>query len=155
MRMGIKLTDNDREKLDWIKRSILQDLATHHTLEDLCKQDGISPRKLHKGFIKMYGDTPYSLLALQRQKLSIELLTTTTIPVQDIAARCGYVHTTGFIQLLKNTFNTTPEQYRAKNTVTDLGTRAARLMEDSLHLHHTSLILALIKEGYTPDAIVN
>lgn len=136
--MGIKLTDNDREKLDWIKGSILQDLATHHTLENLCKQAGISPRKLHKGFIKMYGDTPYGLLSQERQKLSIGLLTTTTIPAQDIAARCGYVHTTGFILLFKKNYPITPERYRAKNTKIDLVTRAADLIEGSLHLHHTS-----------------
>jgi AraC family transcriptional regulator, transcriptional activator FtrA len=82
------------------------------TVEQLARRAHISVRTLHRHFVRRTGAKPLEWLNAQRIRRAQQLLETTDIPVERIAAACGFGSAAALRRHFSNTFNTTPDAYR-------------------------------------------
>lgn len=82
------------------------------TLEDIAIAVNLSPNYLHTIFKKLVGTTPRDYLTEKRLNLACELLSTTSLPLSDIAERCGFCNQQYMSLLFKKRFLKTPIEYR-------------------------------------------
>lgn len=59
-----------------------------------------------------YGCTFNELIVKHRMKHAATMLTSTELPIQDIAAKCGYADHTTFSRRFRQVYGTTPSKYR-------------------------------------------
>jgi len=91
---------------------MLDNLATDHTVAALARRARMSERTFARRFVAETGTTPHRWLTLQRVLHARRLLEDTSLPVEDIAERCGF----GSAALLRHHFNrvvgVAPKDYR-------------------------------------------
>lgn len=75
---------------------------------------GISSHKLNALFSERYGLPAKKWLTQQRLKKGCELLLTTTMPVAEIARRCGFSHHAHFSAIFRRHFKTNPSAFRER-----------------------------------------
>ena len=94
--------------LDWLGAN----LAQGHTVESMARRAHMSPRTFARRFREQTGTTPARWLARERVKHAQELLETTAMDVERVAARAGF----GSAQLLRFHFRkvigSTPTAFR-------------------------------------------
>lgn len=78
----------------------------------VAKKHNISESHFAREFKKATGKTFKDYLTFMRLNLATELLLSTSLPIGTVAARCGYVSTSYFIQLYKKYKGKTPSQER-------------------------------------------
>lgn len=88
------------------------------TLTDISKAVNLSPNYLHTIFKQLLGTTPRDYLTEKRLRFTCELLSTTSLPLSEIAERCGFCNQQYMSQLFKKRFSVTPMEYR-RTTVKD------------------------------------
>jgi transcriptional regulator GlxA family with amidase domain len=72
--------------MSWIRERIAEPL----TLAEIADRAAVSQRTLNRKFREQTGTTPLQWLLLQRVRLAQEFLETSTMPVDEIARRCGF-----------------------------------------------------------------
>lgn len=82
------------------------------TVDDIIQDIHLSKYHFIRLFKRIMGTTPYSWLTGYRINISKQLLRTTNKSVADIAADCGYVDTSNYINHFKKSTGITPVQYR-------------------------------------------
>ncbi|MCT2582787.1 helix-turn-helix domain-containing protein [Actinophytocola gossypii] len=91
---------------------MLDNLAIDHTVAALAGRARMSERTFARRFVAETGTTPHRWLTMQRVLHARRLLEDTRLPVEDIAARCGF----GSAALLRHHFNrvvgVAPKDYR-------------------------------------------
>lgn len=106
------LSDNGDSEIsllmDWVRRN----LSREHSVASMAKRAKLSERTLARRFREQAGTTPMRWLAKERIAGAQELLETTTLGVEQVAAKCGF----GSAQLLRFHFqritSTSPTVYR-------------------------------------------
>ena len=93
-------------------------VSEHITLEDIASAVNLSPNYLHTVFKNLVGVTPRDYLIEKRLSLACELLSTTSLPLSDIAERCGFCNQQYLSQLFTKRYSMTPTSYR-RNTAKD------------------------------------
>ncbi|MCD2196088.1 helix-turn-helix domain-containing protein [Actinomycetospora endophytica] len=73
---------------------------------------GASPRTFARRFRDATGETPLQWLAMERVRRAQDLLEGTDLPVETVAARCGFVTAAGLRKHFGRRVGTTPQQYR-------------------------------------------
>lgn len=81
-------------------------------VEDLASMCKLSKNYFILSFKKIMGDTPYSYLTKFRISKAKVLLETTSLPIQEIAASCGFQKSNTFTSLFKSVTSKTPSEYR-------------------------------------------
>ena len=82
------------------------------TLDELAAAVHLDKAYLVRLFKKQYSVTPIEYLITQRLHHAGMLLANTTMPIEEIAAACGYSTASFFIRQFKQHVHTTPLQYR-------------------------------------------
>jgi AraC-like DNA-binding protein len=95
-----------------ICRYIDTHLGDDITAKGLWRQFNYHPSALHKLFREELHLTLKGYVNSRRIEQARELLLTTNLKVQDIAARVGYLHTQSFIAFFRQTAHCTPAEYR-------------------------------------------
>lgn len=113
----IKISGIDKEKFEWVRTLILQDLTVHHTIEILARQSKLNTFKLKKGFKQLYGESLYDFLQTKRLNLAIHLLTNSEESIQAISEHCGYGYATNFIAAFKRKYKVRPNDFRKVNQI--------------------------------------
>lgn len=94
--------------MDWVRRN----LNREHSVASLAKRAKLSERTLARRFHEQAGTTPMRWLAKERIARAQELLETTKLGIDQVAAECGF----GSAQLLRFHFqriaSTSPSAYR-------------------------------------------
>ena len=97
-------------------RKLLVYLQEHYaeriTLDELADQVHISKGACCRLFRASYGCSPFSYLIDYRLQQSIVLLADASLPVSQIAERCGFNSTSYFIKTFREKIGSTPLQYR-------------------------------------------
>lgn len=101
--------------LDWALEHLDQPLS----VEDLARRALMSPRTFARRFRSATGTTPLQWLLRQRIALAQRLLETTDLPVEQIAARCGFGSATALRVHFRRATGTTPLLYRRTFRVGD------------------------------------
>jgi AraC-like DNA-binding protein len=113
----IKISTLDREKFEWVRNHILEDLTIHHTIDYLSAKARLNTFKLKNGFKLLYGETLYDFLQNRRLSHAIQLLSHSEESIQVIAERCGYGYATNFIAAFKRKYKIRPTDFRKVNQI--------------------------------------
>jgi AraC-like DNA-binding protein len=84
---------------------------------DIADEFGVSERTLHRR-LQAHGTTYRQELDRARQSVSKELLSTTNLPIYDLAQTLGYSDSSGFIRAFQRWSGTSPSSWRKQNSQT-------------------------------------
>ena len=106
---------------DWHVSQALRFIHGHAT-RDICVNDIVaqvhaSRRFLEKQFTQITGRSLHDEILRVRLETSQRLLTTTTLPLKDVASRSGFRRADYLSSVFREKLNLTPSQYRDKFTV--------------------------------------
>jgi AraC family transcriptional regulator of adaptative response / methylphosphotriester-DNA alkyltransferase methyltransferase len=115
-REGMQRTTTIRTRATLVREAnaVMQaDYAAELTLDDVARQIATSRRQLQRCFDE-HSDIPFrQCLARIRMHRAAELLTETSIPVREIAARVGYRQPAQFAKAFSRVHGVPPTRYRA------------------------------------------
>lgn len=98
---------------------IRQDVRVSYSIEDMAKIAKMSERTFIRKFKSATGQTPKAWVINERMLLSLQLLETTRLSVEEITERVGFESTTAFRHHFKEKYKTTPSAFRDKFSITD------------------------------------
>lgn len=108
-------TDNHNTHIQGIEkvRQLLEsNLATSHSLDELAQLAGTNRTSLNKHFRILFGASVFEWLSEQRLQKAAQLLSTTQLSVQALAAEVGYENSASFSTAFKRRFGMPPAKYR-------------------------------------------
>jgi len=97
---------------DYIEKHYMHPL----TLEELAETEQLTPPYLSRYFQQHMGQTFLKYLNGIRLEHALYYLLETDLPIIQIAMECGFTNLNTFHKLFKDTFHTTPHQYRKKQS---------------------------------------
>jgi len=115
-REGMQRTTTIRTRATLVREAsaVMQaDYAAELTLDDVARQIATSRRQLQRCFDEHSDATFRQCLARIRMQRAAELLTETSLPVGDIAARVGYRQPAQFARAFTRVHGIPPTRYRA------------------------------------------
>ena len=105
-------TTRHRKTLMAVDRYIREHLAEDLSLEVLAKVANLDPTYFHKLFISFYGTTPAKRVLGYRISAAKNGLIDGTVPLDELAARCGFSSKSYFCYKFKKMEGTSPTHYR-------------------------------------------
>ena len=96
---------------------IHQHLGDKIELDTLAAEGCVSKDHLIRLFKQATGETPVSYITRRKLEHAELLLTTTSIPVKNIAAELGYNDTSYFIRVFRRHSKMSPQEYRERQTL--------------------------------------
>lgn len=99
-------------ELSRVRKHIYNHPCEEHSIEAIAAGLGISVGYFHSLYRRFFNTTCIRDVILSRLQSAGELLRSTSMSVEDIAAQCGYNHTEHFIRQFKKEYGTTPNKYR-------------------------------------------
>jgi AraC family transcriptional activator of mtrCDE len=93
---------------------ILDDPAYPHTLETLSMEAGMSRSAFSEQFTDMFGRPPINFVQHIRMQRATELLSASSLSVDEIASRVGYSSRSHFAQAFKKHSGISPNAFRAR-----------------------------------------
>lgn len=111
----LALDEREQTVLASIHEYLTDHYVTPPTIHELSSQFLLSPQKLTYGFSYLYHMTVYEYILSLRMARGSELLTNSSMRVEEISQTVGYRHPTNFIQAFKKTYGMTPRQFRQQN----------------------------------------
>lgn len=107
----------DRNSLDEkIRAYIDANVYTDVSLDDISDKFGITKMHIIRVFKKKFGTTPVQYLIDRRVSIAQSLLTSTIMPIKEIASLLRYSNTQHFSSSFKSAVGCTPGKYRQNNT---------------------------------------
>ncbi len=97
-----------------LKRYMDERLSRMVSARELAEQIYRSPDYCQKLFKREYGTTPYDYQLRRKMRAACRLLTSTTLPVGEIAARLGYEDAQYFSNLFRRKMGCSPREYRKR-----------------------------------------
>lgn len=94
--------------VEWIETH----LSERFTLADLAAQAALSEFHFARMFRVSMGVSPHAWVAQRRSARARELLRRTTLPLDQVAADCGYAHASHLVSRFREVFGATPAGYR-------------------------------------------
>jgi transcriptional regulator GlxA family with amidase domain len=94
--------------LDWARERLDGPIE----IREWAQAAGTSPRTFARRFRDVTGETPVQWLAAERVRRAQELLEDTDLPVEAVAARCGFATAAGLRKHFGRRTGTTPQLYR-------------------------------------------
>ena len=109
--MNVRLTREDRDKIDIIKAILEKEYKNHYTHQQLAQKVSINESKLQLGFKLIHQKTLYEYLRWVRIQKAQELLSSTDLPIKLIAGKVGY-DVSNFNKRFKEVTGVTPFAWR-------------------------------------------
>jgi len=107
----------DNNSLDEkIRAYIDANVYTDVSLDDISEKFGITKMHIIRVFKKKFGTTPVQYLIDRRVSIAQSLLTSTIMPIKEIASLLRYSNTQHFSSSFKSAVGCTPGKYRQTNT---------------------------------------
>lgn len=111
--MGYVLTEKHAKILRRVTKFIVKDITKHYPIGVLSEKFEINEFALKCGFRQLNGVAIFEFLTIKRLTQAKKLLAQSELPVSDIAARCGYLHTTNLGAAFKRKYGMKPSEFRA------------------------------------------
>lgn len=100
------------EAVRQVRDDMMANLSESHTIAQLAARHHLSQTVLKGCFRALYGSPLHTYLRQQRLELAARLLTTTALPVIQIASDVGYRSVSQFGQAFRMQYGTSPSHYR-------------------------------------------
>ena len=97
-----------RRVIEFLHANLADDLS----LSQLAKVSGLGPSQFGRAFRAETGQPPHLYLVEIRVKAARHLLEHTTLPVTDVAFRCGFTQSSHFATMFRKVTGMTPREYR-------------------------------------------
>jgi AraC-like DNA-binding protein len=110
--MQYTINDQVKQKLEAARTLILKEVRTHYSITELSKMVNLAEPTLKSGFKQLFGNGPFKYLTVARLERATELITTTDLPVSEIARHCGYNHATNMTAAFRRHYNKLPSDLR-------------------------------------------
>lgn len=125
---SMRFTRPEQEKLLRVRELIESDPAANHTIPALCARFGLNRNKLHYGFKRMFGVSVHHFQTELRMQTAMKLLSTTQLPIGEIAELIGFSEPTNFTAAFKAFFAVPPRQVRDERDSEEVvpGSRGSR-----------------------------
>ncbi|MCC5839884.1 MAG: helix-turn-helix domain-containing protein [Opitutales bacterium] len=91
-----------------------QDRCTD-SVDSLASILAVSRATLHRQFREHLGLSPKQMLQQHRMERAHRLLTTTDLPLEDIAVTCGFAHASSFVHAFRQVHGCTPGEFRRQH----------------------------------------
>ncbi len=111
--------DEDVQALSRVVELVRGDLGASLRVADIAGAAGLSPTQLERRMKKAFGISTSKYVLRARVDLATELLTTTDLPLADIAVRCGFYDQADLTHRFARLTNETPAQFRSKQRSLD------------------------------------
>ncbi|MBA6154174.1 helix-turn-helix transcriptional regulator [Gelidibacter maritimus] len=95
---------------------IHQNIERTNTINDLCKEVGLTETKLQEGFKILYNSTINSYINDVRLNLASQLLRSTNLNISEIVYKIGLTSRSYFSKIFKEEYQLTPTEYRQMQT---------------------------------------
>ncbi len=102
----------DDDPLGAVLEWLLSHLDADVTVADMARRATMSPRTFARRFVESTGTTPLQWLLHQRIIHARHLLETTTLPVEEVARRCGFSTAAGLRIHFQRATGSSPNAYR-------------------------------------------
>ena len=109
---ALRLNIRDIEKLENARKILNQSLQNPPSLVALAHQVGLNDFKLKKGFKQLNQCTVHEYVLRKRLRAAAELLTSSRLPIIEIANRVGYNNHGHFSVAFRKEFGCSPSHYR-------------------------------------------
>ena len=96
---------------------IAADPARNPTLDELAGAAAFSPFHFHRIYRELAGETPAETLARERLSRGALLLVRDSLPVAQVAARCGYGSAAAFTRAFRAAYGIPPAAYRDRGGI--------------------------------------
>ena len=116
-RQGSFLTEGQIAIAQESERIITQDLSRRCTARELAERFSVSESSLKNYFRSVFGKNFSTYVNEARMQRGALLLTTTDLPVSDIAGQVSYARQSKFTEAFKKQYGVTPLEYRRLNRV--------------------------------------
>jgi len=81
-------------------------------LHQVAREAALSPYHFHRGFTRLFGETPHTYLTRRRMERAAGLLRSTDMPVTDVCFACGYQSLGSFSSLFRKHAGVAPAHFR-------------------------------------------
>ena len=108
----LNLSARDIKSIQKAHDILTQNISNPPTIETLSEIVLLNPQKLKAGFSHQYHMSIGEFTTSLRMTLAANLLCTTDKSIADIATETGYLYSSNFIKMFKQTYECTPLQYR-------------------------------------------
>ncbi len=108
----VRLDEYELQMISKIPERMASNLLEPPTIPQMAKEFGINETKLKKGFKFIYGIPVYQYFRKMKLVKAMDLLLGTSLPVGEIAFRCGYASQGQFGAAIKKECGVTPLQLR-------------------------------------------
>ena len=98
--------------MEQLRSRLNQEVVSGRTFSEIAGDFPLSGSQLCRRFKKEYGCTPYAWLLNCRLKLAQTMLLNSSVPISEIAVRCGFKSQYYFSSLFKRKFKCSPRSYR-------------------------------------------
>lgn len=110
-----------RLDLNALDHFIQRNLARRLSVADLARQACLSPAHFSECFRELTGVSPYQYLLRQRLAAARQLLTSSSLPLSEVAARTGFASQSGLSHAFRRAFNCPPSQLRRQPELAKAG----------------------------------
>ena len=110
----VHFSESDLESLHDVKKWLDHNLDKPYSLYTLVEQSGMNIRKLNRGFLNLFGKTPYDYLREQKLVIAHKKISETNIPIKLIAKQSGYSSNSNFSVAFKSYYGYPPASLRHK-----------------------------------------
>ena len=112
--------DGEKKELKWERDDEIGRAVNHirnhfrseMAISDLVKVSGLSHRKLHRGFVELFGVAPMQFITRTRIEAACDDLLSSTKKLSVIAKENGFYDQSSFTQLFRRQMKITPLKYR-------------------------------------------
>ena len=112
--------DGEKKELKWERDDEIGRAVNHIrnnfrgeiSISDLVEVSGISHRKLHRGFVELFGTAPMQFITRTRIEAACDDLLSSTKKLSIIARENGFYDQSSFTQLFRRQMKITPLKYR-------------------------------------------
>ena len=103
--------DHYRAVLNYIESNLSEPIL----LEDLAAQTAMSTSHFSRVFRQTIGSSPGQYVINYRAEQAAKMLGDPTLPISEVAIRCGFSDQPHLTRVFKKSFGITPRSYRARN----------------------------------------
>ena len=97
-----------------VRQQLLGELGLGATLNDMASALALSSRSLRRK-LEQEGTSYRDLVEEERRQLALQLLTSTTMKIEEVAAHLAYTDAGGFVRAFRRWQGCSPSEYRDKN----------------------------------------